>query len=77
VRSAHSAALENGGFETPVVSPGFPRVTNDSKVPGWSATVTNFEIWPLARARFNGRVNPRGFSCRAVDVDAGSFVIPE
>ena len=39
-------SLDNGGFETPVVTPGFPRVTNDDKVPGWSATVTNFEIWP-------------------------------
>ncbi len=39
-------SLDNGGFEAPVVNPGFPRVTNDDKVPGWSATVTNFEIWP-------------------------------
>ena len=39
-------SLDNGGFEAPVVTQGFPRVTNDDKVPGWSATVANFEIWP-------------------------------
>jgi LPXTG-motif cell wall-anchored protein/uncharacterized repeat protein (TIGR01451 family) len=44
--STAEVSLENGGFETPVVTPGFPRVTNDDKVPGWNATVTNFEIWP-------------------------------
>lgn len=56
-----SIELVNGGFESPVVNPGFPRTVAASQVPGWTPSPEDrFEIWPPGVAEADGAYTATG-----------------